>query len=235
MNRSTKIVPVLFLTLAGLAVARQEKSASPAPDAALAARVVAQQLPTYPLTTCPISHDALDSGGKPVDLVHEGRLVRLCCKGCVKDFQKDPATAAATFEAIDAGVIAAQKASYPLATCPVSGEKLGGMDEPLDVVYGTRLVRLCCKGCVKGFQKDPAKVLAQIDAALIEKQKASYPLATCLVSGEKIERDGFDQLYGVRLTRLCCEKCAASFAKDPAKYLALLDKAEQEKNGPKKN
>ena len=51
-----------------------------------------------------------------------------------------------------------------------------------------------------------------------------------VVSGEKIEGEGFDQLYGVRLTRFCCEKCGKAFAKEPAKYLAALDKAAPKKN-----
>lgn len=145
-------IPLVVLALSGLTLALQEKAAAPAAaesgiDAKLAeAKLIAQQLPTYPLTICPVSHDSLEAMGKPLDLLHEGRLVRLCCKGCVKDFKKDPATTATILKSIDEGVIKAQKDSYPLHTCPVSGEELGGMGEPLEVVHGTRLVRLCCKG-----------------------------------------------------------------------------------------
>ena len=39
------------------------------------------------------------------------------------------------------------------------------MGEPYDYLYGTRLVRLCCKTCVKGFKKELAKHLASLDAA----------------------------------------------------------------------
>lgn len=218
-----KHLALILLALACPAArSAQEKTAIPAADPAAEAKVIAQQLPSYPLTTCPISNEGLDAMGKPVDMVHEGRLVRLCCKSCVKEFKKDPAT---TLKAIDAAVIQAQGASYPLKTCPVSMEELGGMGEPIDFVHGTRLVRLCCKGCTKGFQKDPAAALAKIDAALIAEQKKTYPLKTCLVSDEPIEGEGYDHLYGTRLARFCCEKCAAGFAKEPAKYLAKLDKA----------
>ena len=48
--------------------------------------------------------------------------------------------------------------------CPVSGEKLGSMGEPVDVLYGTRLVRLCCKSCGKEMRKDGAAVVAKVDA-----------------------------------------------------------------------
>lgn len=204
-----------------LPLSAQEKAPALAPDPGVDAKIVAQQLPSYPLTTCPISNEALDAMGKPMDLVHEGRLVRLCCKSCVKEFKKDPSK---TLKAIDAAVIQAQSPTYPLKTCPVSGEELGGMGEPLDLVHGTRLVRLCCKGCIKGFQKDPAVAMAKVDAALIAEQKKVYPLKTCLVSDEPIEGEGFDYLHGTRLTRFCCEKCVAGFAKEPAKFLAKLDK-----------
>src|SRR5437667_399991 len=80
------------------------------------------------------------------------RLVRLCCKDCIPTFQKEPAKYMAQ---IDAGLIAAQKKSYSLDTCPVSGEKIKG--DGVDHLYGTRLVRFCCDKCVAGFDKEPAK------------------------------------------------------------------------------
>jgi len=224
-----KLVPtlVLPLLLSSLSLA-QEAKAAPSD-----AEVIAKQGPSYPLTTCPISHEALDAMGKPVEIVHEGRLVRLCCKSCVKEFKQDPA---ATLKTIDEAVIAAQRDSYPLKTCVVSGEELGGMGAPKELVYGTRLVRLCCKSCVKGFQKDPASFLAQVDAALIAEQKKTYPLTTCVVSGEALEGDATDHLYGTRLVRFCCSKCAKGFEQEPAKYLAALDKASGDKKAaPQKN
>ena len=55
----------------------------------------------------------------------------------------------------DATIIAQQKASYPLDTCVIRDSKLGEMGEPVDYVYKGRLVRFCCKGCIKAFEKDP--------------------------------------------------------------------------------
>ena len=43
------------------------------------------------LTTCPVSGEKLDSMGKPFVFVFEGQEVKLCCKNCKKDFDKDPA------------------------------------------------------------------------------------------------------------------------------------------------
>lgn len=67
--------------------------------------------------------------------------------------------------------LATAKEAYPLDTCVVSGEKLeGDMGGPVDYVHKEegkpdRLVRFCCKGCIKDFKKDPVKFLKKIDDA----------------------------------------------------------------------
>jgi len=52
-----------------------------------------------------------------------------------------------------------------LTTCPVSGDKLGEMGPPYVFTYQGQEVKLCCSGCKKDFEKDPAKYLAKIRAA----------------------------------------------------------------------
>lgn len=51
---------------------------------------------------------------------------------------------------------------YPLEVCPVSGEKLGGMGEPVVFVYQGQEIKLCCKNCRKDFDAEPAKYLAKL-------------------------------------------------------------------------
>ncbi len=46
---------------------------------------------SYPLKKCPVSDEALGEMGKPVKATHEGTDVYLCCKSCLKDFNKEPA------------------------------------------------------------------------------------------------------------------------------------------------
>lgn len=46
---------------------------------------------TYPLKTCPVSDEKLGEHGKPIKVTHEGTDVWLCCKDCLKDFNKEPA------------------------------------------------------------------------------------------------------------------------------------------------
>jgi len=56
-----------------------------------------------------------------------------------------------------------------LATCPVSGEKLGEMAPPYVFVYQGQEVKLCCSGCKKDFDKTPAKYLKKIQDAATQK------------------------------------------------------------------
>ena len=55
--------------------------------------------------------------------------------------------------------------AYPLATCVVSGEKLGTMGKPFVHNFEGREVQFCCKACLKEFNKDPQKFVKKLDAA----------------------------------------------------------------------
>ena len=61
---------------------------------------------------------------------------------------------------------AASKAKpYPLKTCIVADEALGGdHGEPYTFVYKGQEIKLCCKSCLKDFNKEPAKYLKKIEA-----------------------------------------------------------------------
>jgi YHS domain-containing protein len=55
---------------------------------------------------------------------------------------------------------------YPLKTCVVSGDKLGGdMGKPYTFVYKGREIELCCKDCRKDFDKNPTKFIKKLEAA----------------------------------------------------------------------
>jgi len=50
-----------------------------------------------------------------------------------------------------------------------------------------------------------------------------YPLQTCLVSGDKLDpKDEVTYVYKGQEYKFCCEKCLASFKKNPAKYTGKL-------------
>lgn len=127
------------------------------------AMIVESQSADYPLKKCLVSGEQLGSMGDPLKIVVGNRLVELCCKSCMKKAVADPA---GTLAKLNAAVIAAQKTSYPLGECVVSGDPFGpDMGEPIDFVSGTHYVKFCCKGCIRDFEANPARYLARIDAA----------------------------------------------------------------------
>ena len=79
-------------------------------------------------------------------------------------------TLTATLVAAPLAGFAAEKAKakpYPLDTCLVSGEKLGAdaSMKPYSFVYEGQEIKLCCKGCLKDFKKEPATYLKKLAEA----------------------------------------------------------------------
>ena len=130
-----------------------------APFASLAADAKDKKSKPYPLDTCVVSGEKFGGDmGEPYVFAHEGREIKLCCKSCKKDFDKDTAKFVAKVDE------AAKKVKpYKLTTCVVSGEKLG--DDAVAFITKGQEVRLCCKDCQKEFNKDSAKYLKKIDVA----------------------------------------------------------------------
>jgi len=60
---------------------------------------------------------------------------------------------------------------YPLKTCVVTDEKLGEMGDAYVFVYEGREIKLCCKGCLKDFKKEPAKYIKKIEEAEAKAKK----------------------------------------------------------------
>jgi hypothetical protein len=122
--------------------------------------IIGDQKASWALETCPVSGDAFGGEhGAPVDHIIGTRYVKLCCKGCLKTANADEAKFLAD---LDAKLIPILRKTYPLDTCAISGEKLGSMGDPIEMMYGHRLVRLCCKGCMKSFKEDPAAFMEKV-------------------------------------------------------------------------
>ena len=122
--------------------------------------------------------------------------------------------------------------TYPIDVCVVSGGKLGSMGEPVVKQIDGRTVKFCCDACVESFEKDKEKYHAKMDQMIVAAQTASYPLETCLVSGEKLGGMGEPINYVHRptntLVRFCCDGCTPAFKKDPQKHLKQLATASAE-------
>lgn len=118
-----------------------------------------------------------------------------------------------------------EEAPYPVSTCPVSGQELGSMGDPVVKNYDGREVRFCCGLCPAKFEADEANYMAKLDEAIVEAQKDTYPLQICVVSKEALGGDmgdPFDHIHGNQLVRFCCKGCIKRFDADPAQYLSLL-------------
>jgi YHS domain-containing protein len=50
-----------------------------------------KELKPYTLDHCMVSGDKLDEMGKPFVMEYKGQEIKLCCKNCKKDFDKNPA------------------------------------------------------------------------------------------------------------------------------------------------
>ena len=200
-------------------------------------------------TDCPIGKEAID-GKTFAD--YDGHTIGFCCPGCDKKFaawskDKKDAFVKASLAAQDTGenkaadnkAVAAPNEPFTLATCPVSGKKLGSMGEPIVLEANGSDVKLCCKGCVKRFEADTDKYMKVVHEGIAAQQLPYYPLSTCVVSGEPLTEDGKDiaqdVVIGNRLFRVCCESCIKALHKDSGKYMAELDAAvikEQAKHYP---
>jgi hypothetical protein len=66
-----------------------------------------------------------------------------------------------------------------------------------------------------------------VNAAIVERQLASYPLTTCVVADDPLDAMGepVNVVVKNRLFRLCCESCQMDITADPAKFFGKLDAA----------
>lgn len=170
---------------------------------------------SYPLATCPVTELALDAMGGPVIETINDREVRFCCAACIGRYRDN----IEAYEAdVDAAIIRQQREHYPIDRCVVMDTTLGSMGDPVDYVHGNRLVRFCCAGCVGIFEQDPAKHLAKLDAAALDKMKAEAPEA-CAVTGDTLGDAPVTLLLANKALLLHSEACVASVRENPAKYL----------------
>lgn len=202
MSAFKSLVAAGALTLAFAGVARAEEAVIP-----------------YTLDTCPVSGKPIASAGDAIAVIHEGREYRFCCQNCPKAFTAAPAK---FVEKVNAKLIEAQSAGYPLKDCPVSGHKLGEMGDPIKLIHGDTLVELCCEGCRKEYDADPGKVAAKVQDAIKEKQGKTYTLKTCPISGKELTGNGVEKVYAGKLIRFCCNDCVKVFEKNPLPTLQKM-------------
>lgn len=195
---------------------------------------------------CPVSGKPLGSMGDPVAVKVNSQTVYACCDGCVAAIEADPARYAggrpritiSTSTAADAPLIARQ------ATCPVMDASLGSMGQPVKVMVGDKAIFLCCKGCVKKIQADPARYLAavygdseqgavpaggtEVRPGIFRVSDVDAPFIAaqgkCPVMDEPLDAMGGPYKVNAdgKAIYICCPGCAKKIAAEPQKYLTIL-------------
>ncbi|MCA8959377.1 MAG: hypothetical protein KDC38_02640 [Planctomycetes bacterium] len=135
------------------------------------------QLRYYPLKTCVVTGDPLESKGKDVarNVIVGNRLFRVASEDAEKKLRSDPAK---YVRKLDDAVKQAQGPDYPLKKCVVAGSELGSMGEPTELVIAGRLLRFCCSSCEPKVKANPRKFLDAIDRAWNEKGRFLPPTTT---------------------------------------------------------
>jgi len=99
--------------------------------------------------------------------------------------------------------------------CPVSGEKLGSMGEPIKVQVGEESIFLCCKGCLQ--QKIKPEHWATIHTNCARAQ------GICPVMKHDLPKKPKWTIVEGQVVYVCCPPCTKKIAADPQKYLRAVD------------
>ena len=102
------LIAVLFVALCEAAIS------------ANAADTNTVKLKPYTLKTCVVSGDKLGEMGDPFVYAYKDREIKFCCKGCVKDFKKEPAK---YIKLIEEGEAKAKKAKSGAAPSTATDSK----------------------------------------------------------------------------------------------------------------
>ncbi|MDC0936460.1 hypothetical protein OAS39_09240 [Pirellulales bacterium] len=101
--------------------------------------------------------------------------------------------------------------------CPISGEKLGSMGDPIKVTIGEAKeeVYLCCKGCLKGrIDKEHWATIHNNIAAAQGK---------CPIMKKGLPKKVKWTVVKGQLVYVCCPPCIKKIQADPKKSLAQVD------------
>lgn len=121
---------------------------------------------------CPMmEYSRLGAMGTPTKLIIEGKPVFVCCEGCIDDAKDGgAATVKLTKKLTEASaelakLPAAQRAAAEAQKfCAINTKGLlGSMGAPIKLELDGKPVYLCCSGCTKKAQANPAATLAKVE------------------------------------------------------------------------
>lgn len=99
--------------------------------------------------------------------------------------------------------------------CPVSGEKLGSMGDPLKVQVGEETLYLCCQGCVGQPMKPEHWKTIHTNIAKAQ--------GSCPVMGHDLPAKPKFTVVEGQVVYVCCPPCTKKVVADPQKYLRDID------------
>ena len=174
-----------------------------------------------PFSQCVVSGKKFDGNSKPVVATYKGRQIYFYDEKCRAAFEANPEPYVKKY---DQAMINVQSTMYPLDTCIVTGAKFSAEKPPVDYLYNNRLVRFCSTSQIAKFKENPAKYMAALDKAVVEQQTTSYPLDTCVVTGQKLGGMGepVSHVWANQLVKFCCKGCIPQFNKDPRQYMVKV-------------
>ena len=154
--------------------------------------------------------------------VVDGHRIFVCCPPCIEKIQGDKKGA---WKKVVAGYQShlKQKAAarseqlhiQAQAICPVTGEKLGSMGEPVKVKVGEEVAYLCCKGCLN--KKISAEHWKTVQANLAKAQ------GVCPIMLEPVDASMKSTVVSGRRIYVCCPPCIQKIQAQPGQALETLD------------
>ncbi len=160
----------------------------------------------YEQKACPISGGELSDDSKTTVA---GVEVGFCCDDCKQKVEaQTDATEQAKLVFGDEGFEKgfAKKATVDVTTIKCFFMKKKDLIAEKFVEFNDGKVYFCCDGCVKRFNKDPAKYAAMANHQMV--QTGQYVQTGCPISGGKIDDTKTVEVNGVKVG-FCCGNCQA--------------------------
>ena len=192
---------------------------------------------------CPVMEKNLPANPKFTFV--NGQIVYICCPPCTKKIQADPAKYLATVDDYyEASLKVSSRSSAPQSgqshatranggtrspstsnrdqlkmaiqkVCPVSGNQLGSMGDPIKVKAGGMDLFVCCEGCKKG--KVNKEHWATIRGNIAKAQ------GICPVMEKELPANAKSTVVEGQLVFVCCPPCTKKIDKDPSRFLTKVD------------
>ena len=155
---------------------------------------------------CPVMDKPIDFG---ISVMTDDGPVYFCCPRCIGKIKEDPKKYAEKVAKQREALAATPKVQV---ACPVSGKPV---DPKVFIEQDGKKVFFCCKDCIEGYKKEPAKYAGKLAGCYTYQTK-------CPVSGEEVSPTASLAIDGGPTVYFCCKNCIAKFEADPAQYCPKL-------------